>query len=69
MNNEDEECLKWCITRFFNPVEKNPQGITDELRKQSEKLDWSEISFSSELKIITVFEKQNSDITVNALGF
>ena len=37
--------------------------------EQSEKLDWSEISFPAELKMITMFEKQNSDMTVNGLSF
>ena len=45
VNNEDEECFKWAVTRALNPVEKNPQRVTKELRKQSEELNWDRIEF------------------------
>lgn len=28
MKNQDNKCFKWCITRAFNPIEKDPQRIT-----------------------------------------
>ena len=45
MENEDEECFKWAMTRALNPMEKNPQRVTKELRKQSEELNWNGIEF------------------------
>ena len=33
MENEDEECFNWAVTRALNPVEKNLQRVTKELRK------------------------------------
>ena len=33
MENDDEECFKWAVTRALNPVEKNPQRVTKELIK------------------------------------
>ena len=45
MENKDEECFKWCITRALNPVERDSERIMKALREQSEKLDWSGIEF------------------------
>ena len=45
MKNKDEECFKWPVTRALNLLEKNPQRMTKELRKQSEVLDWNGIEF------------------------
>ena len=45
MKNEDNQCFKWCVTRALNQGSAHPERVTDELRKQSEKLDWSGISF------------------------
>lgn len=39
IKNQDDQCLKWCSTRHFNPVEKNVERVTKELKKQSEKFD------------------------------
>ena len=47
----------------------HPERITNKLKEQSEKFDWSGISFPVELSDISKFEKQNSDISVNVLGF
>ena len=41
MKNEDNQCFKWCVTRALNQGSAHPERVTDELRKQSEKLDWS----------------------------
>ena len=38
-NENDEECFKWCLGRWKNPVVKNPQRITSLLKKQCEKFD------------------------------
>ena len=45
MKNDDDQCFKWCITRALNPAENHPERITQKLREQAEKLDWSGISF------------------------
>ena len=45
LNNEDDECIKWAITRALNPVENHPERIDRELRKTSKTLNWgTEIS-------------------------
>ena len=68
-NEDDEECFKWCVARYLKPVKKNSQEISNKLRKKSEESNWSGIPFLVELNVITKFEKQNSDIDVNVLGF
>ena len=41
MKNEENQCVKWCVTRALNPVENHPERITKELREQAEQLNWS----------------------------
>ena len=66
-NENDEECFKWCIGRWKNPVGKNPQRITSLLKKQCEEFNWDGISFPVSWRGIDRFERQN-DISVNVLG-
>ena len=40
MQNKDKQCFKWAVTRALNAMDKNPQRVTKELRKQSEELNW-----------------------------
>ena len=68
MENDDNECFKWCITRALNPVKKNPKRITSILRLQAEKLNWEGLKFPVELKDVSRFEKLNS-ISVNVYGY
>ncbi|PFX14417.1 hypothetical protein AWC38_SpisGene21421 [Stylophora pistillata] len=69
MENQDNECFKWCITRVLYPVEKNPQRITKILKEQSDRLDWRGINYPVELDKIKKFEKQNENIVVNVFGY
>ena len=70
MENNDEECFKWCITRALNPVERDSERIMKALREQSEKLDWSGIDFpvAVDAIIINKFER-NNDISANVFGY
>ena len=65
MKNEDEECFKWCVTRALNPVDKNVERISQELRKQSEELNWKGIDFPMEVDKIDRFEKNNLFVSIN----
>ena len=60
MRNEDDQCFKWAVTRALNPADKNPNRITNELREQTEKYDWEEITFPTSLKNIGVWERNNN---------
>ena len=68
MNNGDNECFKWCITRAQNPVEKDPQRITRILQLQAKKLNCEGLKFPMELKDIYRFETLN-EIAVNVFGY
>ena len=69
MKNEDNQCFKWCVVRALNPVEKNSERITKELKDQSKRLDWSGLKFPVDLKQIKIFEKFNPQISINIFGF
>ena len=69
LNNEDEECFKWAITRALNPVEKNSERIDIKLREQSEVLNWDGLKFQVNLSDINKFETHNSSISVNVFGY
>ena len=68
MKNEDNQCFKWCVVRALNPVEKNSERITKELKDQSERLNWSGLRFPVDLKQIKIFEKFNPFISINVFG-
>ena len=68
MKNEDNQCFKWCITRALNQIEAHQERVTKELEKQSEKLDWSGISFLTSLAQIGNFERRNK-LTIFVFGF
>ena len=59
MKNDDDQCFKWSVTRSLNPVEKNSERITKELKDQSERLDWSGLKCPVKLDQIVIFEKFN----------
>ena len=69
MKNDDDQCFKWSVVRALNPVEKNSERITKELKDQSERLDWSGLKFPVDLKQIIIFEKLNLQISINVFGF
>ena len=69
MKNDDDQCFKWSVVRALNPVEKNSERITKELKDQSERLDWSGLKFPVKLDQIVIFEKFNPQISINVFGF
>ena len=68
MKNNDDQCFKWAVTRALNPVDRNSERITKELRDQAEKYDWSEITFPVKVKDIHIWEKNNNKF-VNVFGY
>ena len=62
MQNYDQFCFKWAVTRTLNPVGKNLQPVTRELRKQSEELDWDGIEFRTPCleRVFKMFERNNN---------
>jgi hypothetical protein len=68
MQNKDNMCFKWAITRALNPVVDNPHRVTKELKEQAEKYDWDGITFPSKVKDISIREKING-ANINLFGF
>ena len=64
MENYNEESFKWAVTRSLHPVDKKPQWITRDLRRQTHQHNWTDISFPTPLHQIRKFEK-NNDVLVN----
>ena len=46
MQNEDNQCFKWCVARALNPVKRGAERITKILRVQADELNWDGITFS-----------------------
>ena len=65
MKNKDDECFKWCVTRALNPVADHAYRVTNVLREQAKKLDWSNLKFPLAVKDIHRFEILNPGVTVN----
>ena len=60
MKNKDDFCFKWCVTRAANMVENHPERITEDLKDQAEKFDWTDCKFPMPLEKIKFFEKRNN---------
>ena len=69
IKNYDDQCFKWSVTRALHPVEKNSERITNILKHQSERLDWSGLKLPVDLNQIAIFEKFNPSISINVFGF
>ena len=70
MENEDDECFKWAVTRALNLVGKDSQRVTKELREQSEKLIFDGIEFPTPCseRMFKKFEN-NNDVSVLVFGY
>ena len=67
LQNEDNECFRWCHIRHLNPQEKNPQRIKKEDREYIKNLNYSGIKFPVAIKQYNKIEKQNN-ININVFG-
>ena len=68
LQNEDNECFRWCHIRHLNPQGKNPQRIKKTDKTFIYQLDYSSIEFPVTVKQINKIEKQNN-ICINLFGF
>ena len=69
MQNNDNECFKWCVTRALNMKKKNNERIDKELIENSKEFHWEGIEFPVKLDQIEKFEKNYADISVSVFGF
>ena len=68
MENDDDQCFKWAVTRALNPVDRDSGRVTKILKTQAEKYNWSDIEFPTKLKDIHKFGK-NNNVNVNVFSF
>ena len=68
MNNEDEECFRWCHITHLNPQIKYPERIKKEDKKMINELNCDGIDFPLSQKHYNKVEKQNS-IRINVFGY
>ena len=68
MENKDNQCFKWAVTRALNPVDRDSERITKILKTQAEKYNWNDIEFPTKLKDIHKFEN-NNNVTVNVFSY
>ena len=65
---ESEMCFKWAVTRALNPVKRDSERVTKELKEQSKKYKWEGIEFPTKVKDIHIWE-ENNNIKVNVFGY
>ena len=68
MENNDDQCFKWAITRALNPADCDSERVTKILKTQAEKYNWDGIGFPTKLKDIHKFENNNG-VNVNVFSF
>ena len=67
-NENDNECFKWAITSAVFPAKEHGERLSKQMRKDSEKFDWTGIEFPVSLKLVDKFEKQNP-YAINVFGY
>ena len=68
MENNDDQCFKWAVTRALHPVDRDAGQVSRILRKQSEDYNWDGLEFPVKVKGIHVFET-NNPINVNVFSY
>ena len=67
-NENDNECFKWAVTSAVFPAKEHAERISKQMRKDSEKFDWTGIEFPVSVKQIDKFENQNN-YAINVFGY
>ena len=70
IKNKDDRCFEYCVARALNPVEKNSERVTEELRKHVAELCMTDIEFPVAVDAIVYgrFEK-NNNVNINVFGY
>ena len=69
MENKDDMCFKYAVTRALNPVSRDAERITKVLKKQASELNWNGIEFPTPCaeRQLKTFEK-NNNVSVLVFG-
>ena len=68
MKNTDNECFRWCHLRHLNPVVKDPNRITKQLKQTINNVNYDGIKFPIAINQYNNIEKQNN-ICINVFGY
>ena len=68
LQNNDNECFRWCHIRHLNPKEKNLQRIKKCDKEYIKNLDYINVSFPVSQKDFKKIEKMNN-ININVFGY
>ena len=68
MENENDECFRWCHIRHLNPQERNPQRIKSSDRELAQRLIYNGVEFLVSVKDYNKIEAQYS-INIDAFGY
>ena len=69
LNNKDNQCFVWAVTRALNMTDNHPECIDTKLIKATENFNWDGITFPVDLKQTDRFEKQNPTISIYVFGY
>ena len=58
MENNDDQCFKWAVTRALHPVDRDAERISKILGKQSEDYNWNGLEFPVKIKDINTYSKR-----------
>ena len=65
---DDNECFKWCLIRYLNPVDYNPRRFTKADKDFAKRLDFKDIKFP--VKIIDIHKmKRKNSIDISVFGY
>ena len=67
-NIKDNECFRWSIVRYLNPVDHNPRRITKADKDFTKKRDFKNIIFPVKIRDIYNIEKKNS-VSISIFGY
>ena len=59
-NIDDNECFKWCLVKYLNPVDHNPRRTTKIDKEFAKKLEFKNTKLSVKIRDIHKIEKKNS---------
>ena len=69
MQNEDDECFKWCVLRALYPKDNHPERIDKDLKSKQDTLNMKGIRYPVSFRDIDHFESQNPGISITILGY
>ena len=67
--NTDQECFKWAVVEGMYPQKRDRDRITKTRKENAKLFNWKGIKFPVKPSQINLFEKNNSGIAINVLGY